>query len=66
MQSFNTSRMGSLLRKFLEQARALEFMPSGMVRHLLRADEVGQLSCEDLGGGDAVVRRPKDVRCMEG
>jgi hypothetical protein len=49
MQSFNTSRTGSLLRKFLEQARALESMPSGMVRHLLRADEVGQISCEDLG-----------------
>jgi hypothetical protein len=49
MQSFNTSRTGSLLRKFLEQARVLESMPSGMVRHLLRADEVGQISCEDLG-----------------
>jgi hypothetical protein len=49
MQSFTSSRTGSLLRKFLEQARALESMPSGMVRHLLRADEVGQLSCEDLG-----------------
>jgi hypothetical protein len=49
MQSFNTSRTGSLLRKFLEPARALESMPSGMVRHLLCADKVGQLSCEDLG-----------------
>jgi hypothetical protein len=49
MRSFNTSRMGSLLRKFLEQVRALESMPTGMVRHLLRANEVGQLSCEDLG-----------------
>jgi hypothetical protein len=49
MKSFNTSRTGSLLRKFLEQARALESMPIGMVWHLLRADEVGQVSCEDLG-----------------
>jgi hypothetical protein len=49
MQSFKTSQTGSLLRKFLEQARALESMPSGMVRHLLCADEVEQLSCEDLG-----------------
>jgi hypothetical protein len=49
MQSFNTSWMGSLLQKFLEQVRALESMPSGMVRHLLRANEVGQVSCEDLG-----------------
>jgi hypothetical protein len=49
MQSFNTSRTGSLLRKFLEQARALESMPSIMVWHLLRADEVGKLYCEDLG-----------------
>jgi hypothetical protein len=49
VQSFNTARTGSLLRKFLEQTRALESMPVGMVRHLLCADEVGQVSCEDLG-----------------
>jgi hypothetical protein len=49
MQSFNTSWTGSLLRKFLEQTRALESMPSGMVRHLLLAEEVGQVSFEDLG-----------------
>jgi hypothetical protein len=49
MQSFNTSRTGSLLRKFLEQAGVLESMPIGMVRHLLRADEVGQVSCEGIG-----------------
>jgi hypothetical protein len=49
MQSFNTSRTGNLWRKILEQERALESMPSGMVRHLLHADEVGQVSCEDLG-----------------
>jgi hypothetical protein len=49
MHLFNTSQTGSHLRKFLEQARALRSMSSGMVQHLLRADEVGQLSCEDLG-----------------
>jgi hypothetical protein len=49
MQSFNTSRTASPLRKFLEQARALESMRIGMVRHLLRSHEVGQVSCEDLG-----------------
>jgi hypothetical protein len=49
VQSLNTARMGSLLRKFLEQTRALESMPAGVVRHLLRADEVGQVPCEDLG-----------------
>jgi hypothetical protein len=49
VQSFNTARTGSLLRKFLEQTRALESMPVSMVRHLLRADEVGQVTYEDLG-----------------
>jgi hypothetical protein len=49
VQSFNTAQTGSLLRKFLEQTRALKSMPVGMVRHLLRADEVIQVSCEDLG-----------------
>jgi hypothetical protein len=49
VQSFNTARTGSLLRKFLEQTRALKSIPVGMVRHLLRAHEVGQVSCEDLG-----------------
>jgi hypothetical protein len=49
VQSFNTARIGSLLRKFLEQTRALESMPVGMVRHLLRANEVGQGPYEDLG-----------------
>jgi hypothetical protein len=49
MQSFNASRTGSLLRKFLEQARALTSMLICMVRHLLHADEVGHVSCEDLG-----------------
>jgi hypothetical protein len=49
VQSFNTARVGSHLRKFLEQTRALESMPVGMVRQLLRADEVRQVSCEDLG-----------------
>jgi hypothetical protein len=49
VKSFNTARTESLLRKFLEQTRALESMPVGMVRHLLRADKVGQVSCEDLG-----------------
>jgi hypothetical protein len=49
VQSFNTARTGSLLRKFLEQTRALESMPVGMVRHLLRANELGQVPCEDLG-----------------
>jgi hypothetical protein len=49
VQSLNTVRMGSLLRKFLEQMRALESMPVVMVQHLLRADEVGQVSCEYLG-----------------
>jgi hypothetical protein len=42
-------RMGSFLRKFIEQTRALESMPVGMVRHLLRTDEFGQVLCEDLG-----------------
>jgi hypothetical protein len=49
VQSFNTSGTGILLRKFLEQMRALESMPFGMVQHLLRANKVGQVSCEDLG-----------------
>jgi hypothetical protein len=49
VKSFNTARMGSLLWKFLEQTRALESMPFSMVRNLLRAKEVGQVSCEDLG-----------------
>jgi hypothetical protein len=49
VQSFNTAQTGSLLRKFIEQTRALESMPVGVMRHMLRADEVGQVSCEDLG-----------------
>jgi hypothetical protein len=49
IESFNTSRTRSLLKKFLEQVRGLESMPSGMVRHLLRTDEVRHLSCENLG-----------------
>jgi hypothetical protein len=49
VQSFNTARTGSLLRKFLEQTMALESMLVGMVRHLLRADEVKQVPCEDHG-----------------
>jgi hypothetical protein len=48
VKSFNTAWTGSLLHKFLEQTRALESMPVGMVRHLLRADEFGIVSCEDL------------------
>jgi hypothetical protein len=69
VQSFNNDRTGSLLHKFLEQMRALQSMPVGMVQHLLRADEVGQvlyvktLVTED---GEAVVRRLQDVRYMEG
>jgi hypothetical protein len=49
VQSFNTARTVSLLRKFLEQTRALESMLVSMLRHLLRADEARQVSCEDLG-----------------
>jgi hypothetical protein len=50
VQLFNTARTGSILRKFFEQTRALESMSVGIVWHLLRADEVGQVPCEDLGG----------------
>jgi hypothetical protein len=49
VQWFYTAQTRNLLRKFLEQTRALESMPVAMVRHLLRADEVGKVSCEDLG-----------------
>jgi hypothetical protein len=47
MASFNTARK----RKFLKHMRALESIPSGMVRHLLRLDEIGQVSREDIGDG---------------
>jgi hypothetical protein len=49
VQSFNTAWTGNPLREFLKQTRALESTPLGKVWHLLRADEVGQVSCEDLG-----------------
>jgi hypothetical protein len=49
MPLFNTARTGSLLPKFLEQMRALESMPVGMVRHLLRPDKIGQVSRENIG-----------------
>jgi hypothetical protein len=49
VQSFNTARTGCLLRKFLEQTRALKSILVGMARHMLRGDEVGLVFCEDLG-----------------
>jgi hypothetical protein len=47
MPSLNTSRTGNLLPKFLEQTRSLESKPVRMVRHLLRSDEIVQVSHED-------------------
>jgi hypothetical protein len=49
MPLFNTSRTRSLLRKFLEQMRALESITVGIVRHLLRPNEIGKVSLEYIG-----------------
>jgi hypothetical protein len=51
MPSFNTARTGNLLRKFIEQMRALKSMPVSMVQHLLCPDEIRQVSHEDIGDG---------------
>jgi hypothetical protein len=51
MPSFNIYSKGDLLRKCLEQTRASESMPVGMVRHLLRPGEIRQVSREYIGDG---------------
>jgi hypothetical protein len=56
MPSFNTARTGNLLRKFIEQMRALESMRVGTCHIPMKSDKypVKTLVMED---GEAVVKQ---------
>jgi hypothetical protein len=46
MQPFSETRAGSILRELCEQTRRVEILSSGIVRKVLRPDEMGQVPGE--------------------
>jgi hypothetical protein len=48
MQPFSETRTGDLLRQFCEHSRKLETLSRGMVRQMIRPDDMGKVSCESV------------------
>jgi hypothetical protein len=49
MSSSDIARTGCILLEFFKHWRTLDGLPFGVVRHLLRADDIGPIPNQGLG-----------------